>query len=365
MSIALRKRLEREYGQGGTKRKRLAEKTEKKSIPAKRAREEKREEGGKAPRKPLGLIKSILESQPKPSVSKVLKRSKEPGIERDEQKETSKTLPAKQTAKSPTKKKEVAKTCVSFQALLGGVNAGSVVMRKRLENEYGKRPAHKRKMGYFSYMAEKQGANKAMEVMEETLEETEQKEVEKAKETAKKIVQELTRAKPDSNFLSRILQSTMRHNKRVLEQIEALEKKEEEDFAKEEDGRKVRIAGISELIRMYLNQNTSQEKGTIEGSDNQSINSKKSTPVSRMASALFGLSQGTVLQRRLQVKYGLGGNGEAEKKAKSLAEKKLNKEKPPAQRPKPARRPTQGRLFAALAGGILKKDRPAQAGKSS
>eukprot|EP00954_Amorphochlora_amoebiformis_P022875 1356413-Amorphochlora_amoeboformis.AAC.1 len=117
MSIALRKRLEREYGQGGTKRKRLAEKTEKKSIPAKRAREEKREEGGKAPRKPLGLIKSILESQPKPSVSK---RSKEPGIERDEQKETSKTLPAKQKAKSPTKKKEVAKTCVSFQALLGG-----------------------------------------------------------------------------------------------------------------------------------------------------------------------------------------------------------------------------------------------------
>jgi len=191
--------------------------------------------------------------------------------------------------------------------------------------------------------------------------------VAKAKKDAETIVKELTRAKPDSNFLTRLLQSTMRHNKRVLEQIEEMERKESEEDAK--SGNAIRITGISELVRMYLQQGAGMG-AVVEGADKSPDGGgggggggKKAAPppVSRMASALFGVGQGTVMQKRLSKQYGLGAKGEAEKKAEALA----NKAKQKAQRRKtrPVFKPSGagGRsLFGALTKGVLGEKKPGE-----
>eukprot|EP00472_Partenskyella_glossopodia_P006399 CAMPEP_0197526948 /NCGR_PEP_ID=MMETSP1318-20131121/19846_1 /TAXON_ID=552666 /ORGANISM="Partenskyella glossopodia, Strain RCC365" /LENGTH=410 /DNA_ID=CAMNT_0043081353 /DNA_START=72 /DNA_END=1304 /DNA_ORIENTATION=+ len=399
MSIALRRRLEREYGQGNKRVKRKRERLDEKMAEGEEQEQQQQQrpkkkqvtvqEGApntRSSRKGIGMIRSILSTNQRQGQGGKAKNRRSGSAPREvaggknkAEKGGAGAEVQRARSKSPMKKKKTEKKAPqaldTFKPLLGGVNGGSVVMRKRLETEYGFKAAHKRKMGYFSYLADKEGnADKAMAVMEDTLEEEpEEVQVANAKKTAENIVKELTRSKPDSNFLSRLLQSTAKHNKRVIEQLENMERKQtEEDDDDAEDKNSIRIAGISELVKMYL-------KGAVEGGPEDTDSSangadgkpkskskKAGAPVSRVASALFGLRQGSVLQRRLQKQYGLGGGSStAEKKAAALAVKKkrrgANSRVPEATdtasssttRKKRAVVPRNNRLFSALAGGIL------------
>jgi hypothetical protein len=221
-----------------------------------------------------------------------------------------KTVPPQRKTRSKSPSKRGRAVAAKFRPLLGGVNAGSVVMRRRLESEYGFRAKHKLKMGYFSYKADAEGTESAMAVVEQAEEETqaekkkrEKREQEaqakaKARADARQLMGDLSRQKPDTTFLTRLLSSTMSHNKRVLEEMKTLESEIDKEDAK--SGNAVHIAKLSELVRMFLEGN---------GDSSSSVGRSKTkprAPVSRLASALFGLGQGTATQKRLRKQYGIG-----------------------------------------------------------
>eukprot|EP00466_Bigelowiella_natans_P004501 jgi/Bigna1/90259/estExt_fgenesh1_pg.C_660052 len=392
MSLALRKRLEREYGKGegagATKKRRNEGNTE---VEITQSSQRKRQ---RTTTKPLSLIRSILSTSANANdTAGIAKLSPEKADVMKAQEKKDQNDPAssssqeqkqpKPRSKSPQKRKVVAKTCTSFQPLMEGVNGGTVVMRKRLEAEYGFRPAHQKKMGYFSYVAEAQGSvDKAMVVMEDTLEEDEEAVTKKVKAAAKKIATELTRARPDSSFLMRLVKGTMRHNKRVIEELEEMDRKKQ--AAQAEVAAAPRRSGIAALLRMFLEQQQQQQPGNSsaggngdEGEDNEgkaSENSSSNTVAdiiaqlpparSRYAKALFGCP-GTVLQRRLNKQYGLGGEkSAAKKKAEELAtrrareeEEEKRKKKTKNARIKPAisLRGGQRLLLRAFAAGSLSR----------
>jgi len=117
---------------------------------------------------------------------------------------------------------------------------------------------------------------------------------------------------------------------------------------------------------MYLKEGAGNatKVSSSSGSKGPDAKTEKMNPVQmpRVATALFGVSQGTVLQKRLNAQYGLGGSDKAEKKAEILAKKTSTKKSgakvPPTRRKRPQMNDEgRGRLFFnALARGIsLKK----------